>query len=165
MAAAIGLRDDYDAGALRTAAIRSKDGPQARRLLALAAIYDGSTRTEPAKIGGVGLQVVRDWVLKFNAHGPDGLQIGIGGRLPIGMPGRLRRNPQPNITLIPLPAKCPELNPQENVWEFMRDNWLSNRIFKSFDDIVDHCCDPWNKLIVQPWRIMSIGLRDWLYAS
>ena len=43
----------------------------------------------------------------------------------------------PNITLIPLPAKCPELNPQENVWQFMRDNWLSNRIFKSFDDIVD----------------------------
>ena len=40
----------------------------------------------------------------------------------------------PNITLIPLPAKCPELNPQENVWQFLRDNWLSNRIFKSFDD-------------------------------
>jgi len=38
----------------------------------------------------------------------------------------------PNITLIPLPAKCPELNPQENIWQFMRDNWLSNRIFKSF---------------------------------
>ena len=66
----------------------------------------------------------------------------------------------PNITLIPLPAKCPELNPQENVWQFMRDNWLSNRIFKSFDDIVDHCCDAWNKLIDQPWRIMSIGLRE-----
>jgi hypothetical protein len=44
-------------------------------------------------------------------------------------------------------------------------NWLSNRIFESFDDIVDHCCDAWNKLIDQPWRIMSIGLRDWAYAS
>ncbi len=42
----------------------------------------------------------------------------------------------------------------------MRDNWLSNRIFKSFDDIVDHSCDAWNKLIDQPWRIISIGLRD-----
>lgn len=73
MAAAIGLRGDYDARALRAAAKRSKDGPQARRLLALAAIYDGATRTEAAKIGGVGLQVVRDWVLKFNVHGPDGL--------------------------------------------------------------------------------------------
>src|SRR5271154_3364392 len=73
MAAAIGLRDDYDAGALRAAAKRSKDGPQARRQLALAAVYDGATRTEAAKIGGVGLLVVRDWVLKFNVHGPDGL--------------------------------------------------------------------------------------------
>ncbi len=53
-----------------------------------------------------------------------------------------------NITLIPLPAKCPELNPQENIWQFIRDNWLSNRIFKSYD---------------QPWRIMSIGMRDWTY--
>ena len=71
----------------------------------------------------------------------------------------------PNITLIPLPAKCPELNPQENVWQFMRENWLSNRVFKSFKDIVDHCCDAWNKLIDQPWRIMSIGIRDWAYRS
>ena len=45
-----------------------------------------------------------------------------------------------NITLLPLPAKCPELNPVENVWQFMRDNWLSNRIFKSQNDILDHCC-------------------------
>jgi transposase len=73
MAAAIGLREDYEGGALRVAARHSKDGPQARRLLALAAIYDGAMRTEAAKIGGVGLQVVRDWVLRFNAHGPDGL--------------------------------------------------------------------------------------------
>jgi hypothetical protein len=71
----------------------------------------------------------------------------------------------PNITLIPLPAKCPELNTQENIWQFMRDNWLSNRIFKSFDDIVNHCCDAWNRLINQPWRIMSIGLRDWACPS
>ena len=71
--AGIGLRDDYNAEALRAAAKRSKDGPQARRLLALAEIYDGATRTEAAKIGGVGLQVVRDWVMKFNADGPEGL--------------------------------------------------------------------------------------------
>jgi hypothetical protein len=45
---------------------------------------------------------------------------------------------------VPLPPKCPELNPQENVWQFMRDNWLSNRVFKSYDDLVDHCCDAWN---------------------
>ena len=63
------------------------------------------------------------------------------------------------------PAKCPELNPQENIWQFMHENWLSNRVFKSFNDIVDHCCDAWNKLIDQPWRIMSIGVRDWAYRS
>jgi hypothetical protein len=55
------------------------------------------------------------------------------------------------------------VNPPENVWQFLRDNWLSNRIFKSYDDIVDHCCDAWNKLVDQPWRIMSIGLRDWAH--
>ena len=68
-----------------------------------------------------------------------------------------------NITIVPLPAKCPELNPQENVWEFMRDNWLSNRVF-TYDNIVDHCRDAWNKLIDQPWRIMSLGLRDWAHG-
>jgi putative transposase len=65
-----------------------------------------------------------------------------------------------NITIIPLPPKCPELNPVENVWQFLRDNWLSNRIFKSYDALVDHCCAAWNKLVDQPWRIMSIGLRQ-----
>jgi len=72
-------------------------------------------------------------------------------------------NVPPNVTIMPLPAKCPELNPQENVWQFLRDNRLSNRVFKSYDDIVDHCCDAWNSLIEQPWRIMSIGLREWAY--
>src|SRR5262249_41242069 len=48
---------------------------------------------------------------------------------------------------------------------FMRDNWLSNRIFKSYDDLVDHCCEAWNKLVDQPWRIMSIGLRQWRTSS
>ena len=66
-----------------------------------------------------------------------------------------------NITIVALPAKCPELNPQENVWQFMRDNWLSNRVFRSYDAIVDHCCDAWNRLIDQPWLVMSIGLRSW----
>ena len=66
------LRTDFDALRMRAAAKAAKDGPQARRLLALAAIYDGGPRSEAAKIGGVTLQIVRDWVVKFNAHGPDG---------------------------------------------------------------------------------------------
>jgi transposase len=69
----------------------------------------------------------------------------------------------PNITLMPLPAKAPELNPVENVWQFLRENWISNRVFRSYEDILDHCCAAWNKLIDQPWRIMSIGLRDWAH--
>lgn len=81
----IPLRADFDAQMVRAAARRSKDGPQARRLLALAAIYDGATRSEAAKIGGVTLQIVRDWVVKFNALGPDGL---IDRKAP-GQPPRL----------------------------------------------------------------------------
>jgi transposase len=69
-----------------------------------------------------------------------------------------------NITIIALPPKCPGLNPVENVWQFMCDNWLSNRVFKSYDDLVDHCCEAWNKLVDQPWRIMSIGLRQWAHG-
>jgi hypothetical protein len=69
-----------------------------------------------------------------------------------------------NITILTLPPKAPELNPVENVWQFMRDNWLSNRIFQSYEQIVDLCCDAWNRLREQPWRIMSIGLRDWANA-
>ena len=76
MSIPVALRTDYDAIRLRRLARRTKDGPQTRRLLALAAIYDGGTRTEAARIGGVGLQTVRDWVLRFNAHGPDGLLDG-----------------------------------------------------------------------------------------
>ena len=75
----IPLREDFDAAGVRTAARNSKDAGQTRRLLALAGIYDGATRTEAARIGGVTLQIVRDWVMKFNARGPAGL---IGGKAP-----------------------------------------------------------------------------------
>ena len=68
-----------------------------------------------------------------------------------------------NITLLTLPPRAPELNPVENIWQFMRENWLSNRIFKSYDDIVALCCEAWNKLIDQPWKIMSIGHRKWAH--
>jgi transposase len=73
MAAPIALREDFDGPGLRTLAKATKDAAQARRLLALADIYDGGSRTDAARIGGVTLQVVRDWVLRFNSRGPDGL--------------------------------------------------------------------------------------------
>ena len=79
MGAAVGLRGDYEAGQLRGLAKRSEDAGQTRRLLALAAIYEGGSRGEAGKIGGVGLQTVRDWVLAFNAEGPAGL---INGKAP-----------------------------------------------------------------------------------
>ncbi len=352
MSAPIPLRQDFDASQLRGLAKMTKDGPQARRLLALAAIYDGAMRTEAAKIGGVGLQIIRDWVIWFNAHGPDGLRNGkspgqpsklndaqrlaiariiesgpipavhgvVRWRLidlaqwifeefriaiakqtlsreframgyrklsarprhhaqaegviedfkktspPAWMQSRARKRstatdrnlvrgrgsyrpeeqdhpplgearhassaPRDQRTastyifgavcpkqgkgaalILPLqyrgdepasrgdrPDRCarrarcapgrsgrlascqrarragqhhhhracrrnaPELNPVENVWQFMRDNWLSNRVFKSYDDLVDHCCEAWNKLVDQPWRIMSIGLRQWAHG-
>ena len=82
---ALPLRTDFDAEGLRTAARASKDAGQARRLLALSAIYTGSSRTEASRIGGVTVQIVRDWVVKFNAHGPDGL---IDRKSP-GQPSRL----------------------------------------------------------------------------
>jgi len=79
MAAPISLCPDYDGPALRRLAKGSDDANQTRRLLALAAIYDGGRRGAAAEIGGVGLQTVRDWVLRFNARGPAGL---IDGKAP-----------------------------------------------------------------------------------
>ncbi|WP_443208572.1 IS630 family transposase [Sphingomonas sp. PAMC 26621] len=345
----IALRTDFDAVMVRSAARNAKDGAQARRLLALAAIYEGASRTEAARLGSVTVQIVRDWVVKFNATGPEGLiDKKAPGKLPLlnathraALVEAIERGPIPaahgvvrwriidlaqmlwddfsvsvsrptlsrelralgyrklsarpkhhaqdpeaiaafkkgfaaeldtvkatlargtpieiwfqdearvgqknkitrrwakrgtrpsaphdqrtksayifgaicpqegkaaglvlpfcntetmslhlaeislhvapgahavvlmdqagwhmtpklelpfNISIVAIPSKCPELNPQENIWQFMRDNWLSNRVFGSYDDIVDYCCDAWNKLVDQPWKIMSIGMRKW----
>jgi len=79
MGAAIALRSDFDGATLRRLARRTTNANQVRRLLALAEIYDGSSRSDAARIGGVGLQIVRDWVVRFNTRGPDGL---INGKAP-----------------------------------------------------------------------------------
>ena len=76
MAAPLRLRCDFDAARLRALAKRSRDPDQTRRLLALAVIYEGGSRADAARIGAVGLQTVRDWVLRFNAEGPEGLLTG-----------------------------------------------------------------------------------------
>ncbi|HHW78782.1 MAG TPA: IS630 family transposase [Xanthomonadaceae bacterium] len=349
MGSAISLRSDYDGDGLRRLARQTKDADQARRLLALASIYDGGSRADAARLGSVTVQIVRDWVVRFNDRGAAGL---INGKAP-GKPPLLNddqraalaqaieRGPTPyldgvvrwrlcdlaqwiweefrvsvieetlgrevramgyrklsarpkhhardadaaeafkknfptavaeiaagpakgkvievwyqdearvgqknkitrrwakrgsrpsaphdqrtrsayifgaicpkhgkaaalvmpwcdthamnqhlieisrnvddkahailimdqagwhmsnklsvpeNITILPPPPKSPELNPVENVWQFMRDNWLSNRVFKSYDDIVDHCCYAWRTLQARPWNIMSIGRRQW----
>lgn len=70
---ALALRDDFDAALLKRYARRSGNADQVRRLLALAAIYDGASRAEAAEIGGVTRQIVRDWVVRFNKGGPEAL--------------------------------------------------------------------------------------------
>ena len=70
-----------------------------------------------------------------------------------------------NITLLPLPPYAPELNPVENVWQYLRQNQLSNRVFDNYDTIVDACCDAWNALMAVPERIASIATRSWAQVS
>ena len=76
MGTAVLLRGDFNGASLRALAKKSKDGNRTRRLVAIAEIYDGGSRSDAARIGGVGLQTIRDWVLRFNARGPDGLVDG-----------------------------------------------------------------------------------------
>ena len=83
MSTPIPLRRDFGASRLRGFAKKTKDGAQARRLLALAAIYDRATRSEAAMIGDVGLQMIRDWVLHFNERGPDALVNGKSTEQPL----------------------------------------------------------------------------------
>ena len=66
-----------------------------------------------------------------------------------------------NITPIFLPSRAPELNPVENVWQYLRQNWLSNTVLENYDAIIDAACDAWRKLIAKPETITSIGMRDW----
>jgi hypothetical protein len=66
-----------------------------------------------------------------------------------------------NITMIFLPSRAPELNPVENVWQYLRANWLSNSVFETYEEIVDSACDAWQKLMAQPETITSIGTRTW----
>ncbi len=81
MSVPVALRTDFTGLQLRTLAKRSKDAAFARRLLALAEIFDGGARSDPWRIGGVGLQTIRDWVMRFNAKGPEGVVM--SGRRPL----------------------------------------------------------------------------------
>lgn len=67
-----------------------------------------------------------------------------------------------NISLLQLPPYSPELNPQENIWQFMRQNKLANRCYENYDAIVDVCCEAWNDLIALPKTIKSIASREWM---
>src|ERR1700726_1518803 len=104
MAAAVRVRGDYEAAQIRALAKRSGNAAQTRRLLALAAIYYGGSRPEAARIGGVGLQTVRDWVLTFNAEGPPGL---VNGKAPGNAPLLTAAHRQALLEIVesgPIPA-------------------------------------------------------------
>ncbi len=70
-----------------------------------------------------------------------------------------------NITPIFLPSRAPELNPVENIWQFLRANWLSNRVFDGYEAIIEAACEAWRNLIAQPDIITSIGMRDWAHVG
>jgi len=66
-----------------------------------------------------------------------------------------------NLTLVFLPSRAPELNPVENIWQYLRQTWLSSRVFDTYEAIIEAACEAWRKLLAQPSTITSIGLRDW----
>ena len=70
-----------------------------------------------------------------------------------------------NITPILLPSRAPELHPVENVWQYLRANWLSNRVFETYDAIIDAACEAWMNLIARPQTITSIGMREWAHIG
>ena len=69
------------------------------------------------------------------------------------------------MTLILLPLRSPELNPVENVWQYLRPNWLAIHVFESYDEIIDAGCDAWNRLTAWPALVTSIGRREWAHAG
>ncbi len=154
MPAAVRLRTDVSASALRRRAATTKNANQSRRLLSIAAVLDGMSRTDAARIGGMDRQTLRDWVHRFNERGPDGLKD-VWSHLVV---------PQ-NLTLVLLPSRAPELNPVENVWQYLRQTWLSNRVFESYEAIIEAACEAWRNLLAQPETITSLGLRKWAHIG
>ena len=70
-----------------------------------------------------------------------------------------------NLTIILLPSRSPELNSVENVWQYLRQNWLSNRVFPNLEAIIDAGCQAWNRLMAQPDTVRSIGWREWAHVG
>jgi transposase len=62
-------------------------------------------------------------------------------------------------------VRAPELNPVENIWQYLRQNWLSNRVFENYDAIIDAACDAWRRLVEQPETNTSIGMREWAHIG
>jgi hypothetical protein len=122
----------------------------------------------PASGAGAGLVLPRADAKTMNLHlkeistqvapGAHGVLIldGAGWH----QPGKRLRVPS-NISLLHFPPYSPELNPVENVWQYLRQNYLSNSVFRNYHAIVDACCNAWNALMDMPDRIRSIASRDY----
>ena len=82
-----------------------------------------------------------------------------------GWPTTARLVVPKNLTLIFLPSRAPELNPVETIWPDLRQRWLSNRVFETYEAIIDAACEAWRKLLAQPAIITSIGLRNWAHIG
>ena len=150
MPAAVTMRTDYSAGQLRRLAAVTKNANQSRRLLPLAAVLDGMNRTEAARIGGMDRQTLRDWVHLLDRAGWHTTGHLMGPK---------------NLTLIFLPSRAPELNPVENIWQYLRQTWLSSRVFDTYEAVIEAACEAWRNLMTQPTTITSIGLRHWAHVG
>ncbi len=107
------------------------------------------------------MQLHLDEISKHVAHKAHGVEL--MDRAGWHTTGKL--NIPKNLTIILLPSKSPELNPVENIWQYLRANWLSNTVFETYDAIVDAACVAWNNLIDKPETITSIGMRDWAHVG
>ena len=144
--------------------------------LALAEIYDGGSRTKAAQVGGVGLQTLRDWVVRFNARGPDGL---IDGKAP-GNTCKLNDSQRQAVAEMVENGPTPAIHGVVRwrlkdltlwIWEEFQISLSETTLSRELRALGyrklsarprhHHCCEAWNKLIERPWTIMSIGLRDW----
>ena len=136
MPAAVRMRSDFSAGELRRLAATTKNANQSRRMLSLAAVLDGMSRAEAARMGGMDRQTLRDWVHRFNERGPDGLKSGAGSATGITLPivffalaRRLKylllsASPSRSPPVSPRPREDPRAPPEapRTIWFFRRLN-------------------------------------------
>src|SRR3984885_9921597 len=101
--------------------------------------------------------------MKSRATSPRALMRGCCSTAPDSIPPA--SSPCPPITPIFLPSRAPELNPVDNAWQYLRQNWLSNTVFKNYDAISDAACAASPKLIAQPETITAIGMREWAHVG
>ncbi len=141
MAAITVSRSDLTAKELRAAAGREKDSAASRQMLALAMVLDGADRTSAAENCGMDRQTLRDWVHVTTR--------------------RARRV----CAIVHQPPYAPELNPVENVWQYLRGNKLSNTIYKNYDDILETACRAWMFFATDKERVASITTRQWAEVS